>query len=118
MWKSQEYYSIDNNKELFTLLKERMVLKSYWNISDDVSRLIDGRGEFSKFIDGNNENINRIINYIFTRYYRWLINEYDIKNNKIYFESYVDIGRNTLKNPSMFIQFYLLPHLMIFLRAI
>jgi hypothetical protein len=29
MWKSQEYYSIDNNKELFTLLKERMVLKSY-----------------------------------------------------------------------------------------
>jgi hypothetical protein len=42
-----------------------------------VSRLIDGRGEFSKSLDGKNENINRIIN-IFNRYYRSLINEYDI----------------------------------------
>ena len=74
-----------------------------------MSRLIDGRGEFSKSIDGNNENINKIINYTFTRYYWSLINEYDIKNNKIDFESYVDIGRNILKNPLMFIQFYLLP---------
>ena len=98
MRKSQEYYSIDNNKELFTLLKERMVLKSYWNISDGVSRLIDGRGEFSKSIDRNNENINKIINYTFTCYYWSLINEYDIKNNKIDFESYVDIGRY-IKNP-------------------
>ena len=103
MRKSQEYYSIDNNKELFTLLKERIILKSYWNISHGVSRLIDGRGEFSKSIDGNNENINKIINYTFTCYYWSLINEYDIKNNKIDVESYVDIGRNILKNPLMFI---------------
>ncbi|WP_458721698.1 hypothetical protein [Candidatus Nitrosocosmicus sp. R] len=65
--------------------------------------LIDGTGEFSKSIDGNNEKINRIINDTFTRYYRLLINEYDIKNNKIDVESYVDIGRNILKNPLMFI---------------
>ena len=73
-----------------------------------MSRLIDGRREFSKSLDGKNENINRIINYTFTRYYRSLINKYDIKNSKIDFETYVDIGRNTLKNPLMFIQFYLL----------
>ncbi len=113
MWKSQEYYSIDNNKELFTLLKERMVLKSYWNISDGVSRLIDGRGEFSKSLDGKNENINRIINYTFNRYYRSLINGYDIKNNKIDFESYVDIGRY-IKNPLDVYPVLFAPHLMHF----
>ena len=42
-------------------------MQSYWNhteiIQHGVSQsLIDGRGEFCKSIDGNNENINRIIN--------------------------------------------------------
>ena len=32
--------------------------------------LIDGRGEFSKNIDANRNNINRIINETFTHYYR------------------------------------------------
>ena len=59
--------------------------------------LIDGRGEFSKNIDGNRNNINRIIKDTFVHYYRSLDYTSSENNKKTNFRSYIDIGRNILK---------------------
>jgi len=95
---SQEYYSVENNKEICSFLKDKVNHNNIEIIQHGVSHaLIDGRGEFSKNIDANRNNINRIINDTFTHYYSSRDNTSSETNNKIDFKSYVDIGRNILK---------------------
>ena len=73
---SQEHYSIENNEELCSFLKEKIKHNKIEIIQHGVSHdLIDGRGEFGKQIDGKSENINRTINETFTHYYRSLNND-------------------------------------------
>ena len=72
----REHYSIENNEELCSFLKEMIKHNKIEIIQHGVSHdLIDGRGEFSKHIDGKSENINRTINETFTHYYRSLNND-------------------------------------------
>ena len=87
---SQEYFSIENNKELCLFLKDKVNLNQVEIIQHGVSHaLIDGRGEFGRNIDGNSDR-NTIINDTYKRIYN-----YD--NNKINFELYINIGRNIIK---------------------
>ncbi|MDN5847267.1 MAG: DUF2334 domain-containing protein, partial [Candidatus Nitrosocosmicus sp.] len=96
--KSQEHYSIENNKELCSFLKERINHNHVEIIQHGVSHsLIDYRGEFSKHIDGTGKSINRTLNDTFTHYYSPLNNDFHKKNIKIDFDSYIEIGRNIIK---------------------
>ncbi len=95
---SQEYYSVENNKELCLFLKDRIDHKHVEIIQHGVSHaLIDGRGEFSMNIDVNSYT-NTIINDTYTHYYNAYGNDdNNYGNNKADFKSYVNIGRNILK---------------------
>ena len=96
--KSQEHYSIENNNELCSFLKEKINSNHVEIIQHGVSHsLTDGRGEFCGQIDGNNENINRTIKDTFTHYYSSLNNDTHKKNSRIGFNSYIEIGRNIIK---------------------
>src|SRR4029079_12523161 len=107
--KSREYYSIENNEELCTFLKEKIRHNKIEIIQHGVTHdLIDYRGEFSQQIDGKNEDINRTIKDTFTHYYRSLNTDHNGKNSKMGFESYVNIGRDIIKksldiNPVLFV---------------
>ena len=95
---TQEYFSIKNNKELCIFLKNKINHNNIEIIQHGVSHaLIDGRGEFSKNIDGNRNNINRIIHDTFINYYRSLNDNSPEIKDKIDFRSYLEIGRNILK---------------------
>src|SRR6478735_496842 len=95
---SQEYYSVENNKEICSFLKDKINHNDIEIIQHGVSHaLIDGRGEFSKNIDENRNNINSLIKDTFIHYCRSLNGNSSETNNKIDFKSYVDIGRNILK---------------------
>ncbi len=105
----QKHYSIEDNGELCSFLKEMIKYNKIEIIQHGVSHdLIDGRGEFGKHIDGESENINRTINETFTHYYRSLNNDYCDKYSKLGFESYVNIGRHIIResidiNPILFV---------------
>ena len=105
----QKHYSIEDNEELCSFLKEMIKHNKIEIIQHGVSHdLIDGRGEFGKHIDGKSENINRTINETFTHYYRSLNNDNCDKNSKLGFESYVNIGRHIIRksidiNPILFV---------------
>ena len=74
---SQEYHSVENNKELCLFLKDKINHSHVEIIQHGVSHaLIDGRGEFSRNIDGNSDK-NTIINDTYAHYY----NSYDNDNN-------------------------------------
>lgn len=101
---SQEYDSLENNKDLCLFLKDKISHNHVEIIQHGVSHaLIDGRGEFSRNIDGNYKT-DTIINDTYANYYG---NDDDDDNsyaercnngkNKIDFESYVNIGRNIIK---------------------
>lgn len=104
-----EHYSIENNKELCTFLKEKIKDKNIEIIQHGVTHdLIDCRGEFSQQIDRKYEDINTSIKDTYTRYYRSLNTHCNENNSKINFESYVNIGRHIIKksldiNPVLFI---------------
>ena len=106
---SPEHHSIENNEELCTFLKEKIRHSKIEIIQHGVTHdLIDGRGEFSQQIDGKSEDINRTIKDTFTHYYRSLNTDGYEKNNKIGFESYVNIGRDIIRksldiNPVLFV---------------
>ena len=102
---SKEYHSVENNKELCLFLKDKINHSHVEIIQHGVSHaLIDGRGEFSRNIDGNSDK-NTIIEDTYAHYY----NSYDkdnnnnnvgghnYGNNRTDFESYVNIGRNIIK---------------------
>jgi hypothetical protein len=101
---SQEYYSVENNKELCLFLKDQINHNHVEIIQHGVSHaLIDGRGEFSRNIDGNGET-DTIINDTYANYYSnhddeddSYVERYRNGNNKIDFKSYVNIGRNIIK---------------------
>ena len=104
-----EYHSIENNEELCTFLKDKIEYNKIEIIQHGVTHdLVDGRGEFSQQIDGKSEDINKTIKDTFTHYYRSLNTDYNEKNSKIDFESYVNIGRHIIRksldiNPVLFV---------------
>ncbi|MDF0680752.1 MAG: DUF2334 domain-containing protein [Candidatus Nitrosocosmicus sp.] len=104
-----EHHSIENNEELCTFLKEKIRHNKIEIIQHGVTHdLIDGRGEFSRQIDGKSEDINKTIKDTFNHYYRSLDTDHNGKNIQIDFESYVNIGRDILKksldiNPVLFV---------------
>ena len=62
-----EHYSIENNEELCTYLKEKIRYNKIEIIQHGVTHdLIDGRGEFSQQINRKSEDINRTIKDTFT----------------------------------------------------
>ena len=101
---SKEYHSVENNKELCLFLKDKINHSHVEIIQHGVSHaLIDGRGEFSRNIDGNSDK-NTIINDTYAHYYNSYGNNnnnnvggHNYGNNRIDFESYVNIGRNIIK---------------------
>jgi hypothetical protein len=104
---SQEYHSVENNKELCLFLKDKIDHSHVEIIQHGVSHaLIDGRGEFSRNIDGNSDK-NTIINDTYFHYYDSYDNDdndnknnvvgHNYGNNRIDFESYVNVGRNIIK---------------------
>ncbi|MGN6347157.1 MAG: DUF2334 domain-containing protein, partial [Candidatus Nitrosocosmicus sp.] len=100
---SQEYYPIENNKELCLFLKDKVNLNQVEIIQHGISHaLIDGRGEFGRIIEGNSD-MNTIINDTYRHYYNTHNKNDNYKiinnngNNKIDFESYINIGRNIIK---------------------
>ena len=105
-----EHYSIENNEELCTFLKEKIKYNKIEIIQHGVTHdLIDGRGEFSQQIDKEkSKNINKTIKDTFTLYYKSLSANSNEKNSKIGFESYVNIGRHIIRksldiNPVLFV---------------
>lgn len=104
------YHSIENNEELCTFLKEKIRYDKIEIIQHGVTHdLIDGRGEFSQHIDGKDgEDLNRAIRDTLTHYYRSLNTDRNEQNNKMGFESYVNIGRDIIRksldiNPVLFV---------------
>ena len=100
---SQEYHSLENNKELCLFLKDKISHNHVEIIQHGVSHaLIDGRGEFSRNIDGNSDS-NTIINDTHTHYYSSYdknnnyFGGYNNGNNRVDFKSYLDIGRNIIR---------------------
>jgi hypothetical protein len=103
---SQGYYSVENNKELCSFIKDKINHNHVEIIQHGVSHaLIDGRGEFSVNIDGNSD-ANAVISDTHTQYHIAYdnnddndnyIGRYNNGNNKTDFKSYVNIGRNIIK---------------------
>ncbi len=100
---SKKCYSLENNKDLCLFLKDKISHNHVEIIQHGVSHaLIDGRGEFSRNIDGNYKT-DTIINDTYANYYgnddddNNYAEKYNNGKNKIDFESYVNIGRNTIK---------------------
>lgn len=112
---SQNHYSIEDNTKLCTFLKEKIALKQIEIIQHGVSHgLNQERGEFGKKFNVNTKHSNKRTGNpydTFDQYLNWRNSNFNDYNNKMTFESYVNIGRNIIKkslgiNPILFVPPY------------